>query len=294
MTSAPSRYLILAVCFLAASASLLADGTGPDIANGDSVLVAAHRGGYAEDFADRAPENSIANLKLAIEKGYDVYETDIQRTRDGVFVIMHDATMDRETDGSGAVSETTYAELKSMRKRYRNGSVSEEPIATLRELLTVGKDKIYFKPDLKPGTLEHFAEIAELISDLEMTDQVFLRTSHGNADVIANCFAKGCPRVEVMFKIRNSAQAKAIIDRFQPKTIQVDLAKGEEISSAGAQAIRYAVGRGVLVETHIYNDPDQWQELVRLGVRMFHTTDPDRALKFLRDHRLRNDPASNG
>ena len=252
-----------------------------------AVLVAAHRGGYASDSANRAPENSIANLKLAIEKGYDVYETDIQRTADGVFVIMHDATIDRETTGTGAVSELTLSELKTLSKRYRDGSVSKEPVATLKELLTVGKGKILFKPDLKPGTLEHFDELAALILDLQMTDQVFLRTGFSDADAIADCFGNGCPHVEVMFKTKNTAQAKAVIDRFQPKTIQIDLAKGEAISDAKVEAIRYAVHQGVLVETHVYNDPDRWEKLAKLGVRMFHTNDPDRTLKFLRDNEWR-------
>ena len=72
-----------------------------------SVLVAAHRGGYANDKADGAPENSLANLELAIEKRFDVYETDIQRTVDGVFVIMHDDTIDRETNGTGRIKDMT-------------------------------------------------------------------------------------------------------------------------------------------------------------------------------------------
>ncbi len=254
-----------------------------------AVLVAAHRGGYANDSANQAPENSIANLKLAIQKGYDIYETDIQRTTDGIFVIMHDATIDRETTGTGAVSELTLSELKTLNKRYRDGSVSEEPVATLQELLTAGKGKILFKPDLKPGTLEHLHELAALISDLQMTDQVFLRTDFSDADAIADCFQNGCPHVEVMFKTKNTAQVKAVIDRFQPKTIQIDLAKGESISAAKVEAIRYAVQQGVLVETHVYNDPARWEQLAKLGVRMFHTNDPDRTLKFLRDNQWRKD-----
>ena len=246
------------------------------------VLVAAHRGGYAHDKRNKAPENSIANLKLAISKGYDVYETDIQRTSDGVFVIMHDATIERETNGQGAVSQMTLAELKRLRKRYRDGSVSDESIATLEELLTAGKQRILFKPDLKPGVIDHFTELAALVDRLKMNDQVFLRTGFKDADRIASCFDDGCPRVEIMFKTNNVAQVKAVIDRFKPATIQINLAKGESISERKQEAIRHATSRGVMVETHVYRDSAQWQQLQELGVRMFHTTEPDRVLEFLR------------
>lgn len=247
-----------------------------------TVLIAAHRGGYSNDKEDGAPENSVANVNLAIEKGYDVFETDIQRTSDGVFVIVHDATLDRETNGSGAARDLTLAELKTLKKRFRDGSLSQERVATLEELLLAGKDRILFKPDLKPGVIEHFEELAKLISKLQMTDQVFLRTRFSDATVIKQCFADGCPKVEVMFKVKQAVQVKRVVEEFHPKTIQIDVTKGEVVSSQVAEAIREAVRSGVLVETHVYGDPVQSQKLAELGVRMFHTASPDRMLDYLK------------
>lgn len=247
------------------------------------VLIAAHRGGYANDKADKAPENSIANLKLAIRKGYDVYETDIQRTADGVFVIMHDATIDRETNGTGTVSEMTFASLRSLRKRFRDGTVSDQPIASLREMLVAGKDKIMFKPDLKPGVIEHFDQLASLIVELKMKDQVFLRTRTNDAEKIMGCYAKGCPKVQVMFRTKNIAQVKSVLKRFHPSTIEVHVAKNEAISPAQTAAIKYAIDQNVLVETHVYSDTNQWDDLIRLGVRMFHTASPDQVLRHLQE-----------
>ncbi|MDB4614282.1 glycerophosphodiester phosphodiesterase family protein [bacterium] len=248
------------------------------------VLVAAHRGGYADDRTKQAPENSLANLRLAIARGYDVYETDIQRTSDGVFVIVHDQTLDRETNGTGAASDLTLAELKALRKRYRDGSVSDQSVATLAELLKAGRGKILFKPDLKPGIINHFAELAELIKNLKMEDQVFLRTGLNDASTIKDLFDNGCPVVEVMFKTSNAKQVKQIVGQFHPQTIQVNVAKNEPISESQAAAIRAAIGSGVVVETHVYRDTKQWQQLAKLGVRMFHTTTPDAALGFLNTH----------
>ena len=246
------------------------------------VLIAAHRGGYANDKTDAAPENTIANLRLAIKKGYDVYETDIQRTSDGVFVIMHDATIDRETNATGIVSEMTWKQLKSVRKRYRDGSVSSEGVATLEELLLAGRHQILFKPDLKPGVVDHFDELARLIKRLEMFDQVFIRTEYKNAKLIGRYFASGSPKIEVMFKTKTTAQVKDVVSSFSPKTIQVDLAKGESPTKEKIAAIKAAVDAGVLVETHTYRETEQWQQLAKLGVRMFHTSRPDQAMEFLK------------
>ncbi|MGB7347759.1 MAG: glycerophosphodiester phosphodiesterase family protein [Pirellulaceae bacterium] len=248
-----------------------------------TVLVAAHRGGYADDKSAQAPENSIANLQLAIKKGFDVYETDIQRTADGVFVIVHDATVDRELNGSGAASDMMLAQLKSLFKRFRDGTISDQRVATLEELLVAGKDRILFKPDLKPGIIDRFDELARLINRLGMNEQVFLRTEFRNAAQIKKCFEQGTPRVEVMFKTKNVSQVQSIIDQFHPLTIQVDLANGESISNEKKMAIQQATKAGVLVETHIYSDTDQWKQLVELGVRMFHTTKPDAALVYLKN-----------
>ncbi len=107
------------------------DESEKSIFDSSSVLVAAHRGGYETDSADGAPENSVANIRNSSSKGYQLYETDIQRTKDGHFVIMHDVTIDRETTGSGKASEMDLAELKQLHKRFRDGSVSEERVATL-------------------------------------------------------------------------------------------------------------------------------------------------------------------
>ena len=271
-------------CLLGLALPVQSEIAPPALGREGVVLVAAHRGGYSNDKVDNAPENSVANVKLAIRKGFDVFETDIQRTADGVFVIVHDSTLDRETNGSGPVKNLTLKQLKALRKRYRDGSLSEERVATLEELLLAGRGKILFKPDLKPGIIDHFTELAQLITRLKMADQVFLRTGFGDAWEIKSCFENGCPRVEVMFKTKSLAQVKSVIERFSPRTIQVDIAKGEVVSPDKADAIREAVRSGVVVQTHCYGDPKQWQQLAELGVRMFHTGAPKKTLQFLKDN----------
>ncbi|MBT5169722.1 MAG: glycerophosphodiester phosphodiesterase family protein [Opitutales bacterium] len=246
-----------------------------------AILVAAHRGGYSNDKADQAPENTLANLAIAIRKGYDVYETDIQRTSDGVFVVVHDPTLDRETNATGKAKDLTLAELKALKKRYRDGSVSNESVATLEELLLAGRGKILFKPDLKPGIIDHFDDLARLVSKLGMTDQVFIRTVFKDTKKIQAYFESGTPKVEVMIKTRDLSELRHVITTFHPKAVHVDLVKDEPVSASTSEAIRFAVKSEVLVQTHIYKDTKQIEELAELGVRMLHTNYPEETLEYL-------------
>ena len=73
------------------------------------VLNIAHRGG-----ADELPENTIYAFGESMALGVDMLESDIYRTADGEIVVNHDATVDRTTNGSGAIADMTLAELQSL------------------------------------------------------------------------------------------------------------------------------------------------------------------------------------
>ena len=61
-----------------------------------------------------AIENTVAAFEKAIEFGTYRIEFDVQRTRDGEIILMHDLTVDRTTNGSGAVAEMTLAQLRQL------------------------------------------------------------------------------------------------------------------------------------------------------------------------------------
>lgn len=73
------------------------------------IAVIGHRGA-----AGHAPENTAAAFDRGLALGVDGVETDVRATRDGVLVLLHDATVDRTTDGSGAVAELTWAEVAAL------------------------------------------------------------------------------------------------------------------------------------------------------------------------------------
>lgn len=86
----------------------------------DAPLVIAHRGASSV-----APENTLPAFELALEAGADGIELDLKLTLDGIVVVHHDQTLDRTTDGTGLVSDHTWAQLQALdagskhHRRYR-------------------------------------------------------------------------------------------------------------------------------------------------------------------------------
>ena len=72
-------------------------------------LIIGHRGASMH-----APENTLAAFQLAMTQGADGIELDVKRCATGEVVVMHDATVDRTTDGKGAVHELTLAQLRAL------------------------------------------------------------------------------------------------------------------------------------------------------------------------------------
>lgn len=131
------------------------------------VFVVAHRGDWRH-----APENSIGAIEKAAAMGVDMVEIDIQKTKDGNFILMHDGNIDRMTDGTGSVGDYTTNELKKFRLRCHDGSLSEERIPTLKEALLACKGKVLVNID-KGG--DYLAEIAPIIKETGTEDHVVLK-----------------------------------------------------------------------------------------------------------------------
>ena len=92
--------------------------------NGGRPVALAHRGGALDGL-----ENSLAAFGRAWQLGYRWFETDARLTADGVLVALHDPTLDRATDRTGAVAELPWREVRAARIAGR------EPVPTIEEVL---------------------------------------------------------------------------------------------------------------------------------------------------------------
>ena len=124
----------------------------------------AHRGasGYA-------PENTMISFKKALEMNADGIELDIQLTKDGEMVVIHDETVDRTSDGKGWVKDLTLAELRALSFNYQNGAFGFDPKAADREPVPVYPE--YGKVEIP--TME---EVLKLWSETDKTIDIEIKT----------------------------------------------------------------------------------------------------------------------
>lgn len=121
------------------------------------VLVAAHRCDWRN-----FPENSIPALRSAIEIGVDIAEIDLKKTKDGVLILMHDKTLDRNTNTKGKPEDYTMEEVQKMKLRNGLGRVTDVGIPTFQEFLLEAKGKILI--DIDKG-YEYFPDVVKLLRE---------------------------------------------------------------------------------------------------------------------------------
>ncbi len=146
--------------------------------NEKNIYVAAHRGWRTE-----YPENTLLAFKKALELEVDQIETDVRVTKDGELVCIHDATVDRTTNGKGKVSSFTLAELREL------DAGRGEKIPTFKEFMELCRDHptITLDIELKEYPTEGYEDIAygvcdrtlKMIEDYGFADRVVINTFSG-------------------------------------------------------------------------------------------------------------------
>ncbi|MBQ3289204.1 MAG: glycerophosphodiester phosphodiesterase family protein [Kiritimatiellae bacterium] len=110
------------------------------------VFYCMHRGDWRH-----APENSRPSILGSIALGADMIELDVRKTKDGHYILSHDPTLDRMTDGTGLIADHTLAEIKQLHlKEFQGGKdakLTDEHPVTLEEALALTKGKILVNLD---------------------------------------------------------------------------------------------------------------------------------------------------
>ena len=145
----------------------------------NNIFVAAHRG-----WKEKYPENTMEAFEKALELGVDQIETDIRMTKDGELILIHDATVDRTTNGTGNVHEFTLEEIRKL--DAGNGN----QIPTLREFLELVKKhpKLTIDLELKVYPRDGFEETAyyvcdktiEMVEEYNLADKCVFNSGHGD------------------------------------------------------------------------------------------------------------------
>jgi glycerophosphoryl diester phosphodiesterase len=113
----------------------------------DVTLVSGHRGGPEPGF----PENAVETFANTLSQGPFLLEVDVRRTADGVFVLMHDETLERTTTGTGRVDETDWAAMQTYRLIDNDGAVTAFRPPSLSEALAWAEGRAMLQLDVKSG-----------------------------------------------------------------------------------------------------------------------------------------------
>ncbi len=222
------------------------------------MLIIGHRGARALE-----PENTLRALRRGMACA-DLVEVDVRLTRDGIPVVIHDATVDRTTDGTGPVKGYTIEDIK------RLDAGEGETIPTLREVLDLVQVEKGLVVEIKePGTE---AIIASVIMD-RMPERLFLVSFHPGSVAMAKRLLPGAQAGLIYsgetgdpINLARSAQADVILPRWDRVSREV---------------VERAHGAGLLVVPWTLNTEEDINEAAQLGVDGFASADPCAARRYL-------------
>jgi glycerophosphoryl diester phosphodiesterase len=242
----------------------------------------AHRGASA-----RAPENTLEAFRLAVEAGAGGLELDVHMTRDGEIVVIHDATVDRTTEGFGVVAEMTFDDLRSLDAGYRfspDGGCTHPyrrrgvRIPTLAEVYeqfpdaSVNIDIKEPQPGVEEAVLRVIQEAGAegrslVVSANPAVVWRFRRVRGGRISTGASRLETGA--FYLLSKLRLERLCRPAYDALQ---VPVEY---EGITLATPRFVEAAHSRGVRVDVWTINEPGEMRRLLDLGADVLMTDHPE-------------------
>lgn len=253
----------------------------------DHIYVAAHRG-----WSTVYPENTMEAFRAATELGVDQIETDIRITRDGELVLIHDATVDRTTNGTGRVIDMTLAELKSLDAGIHKGNQFKGcQIPTFIELMEYIKDHPTMTLDLElkeypDGDHEVIAfdvcdRVLSIVDQYGFTDRVVINSFSGKLNEYVYQKHGKKYRQHVFFPM--DCLGKCTIDPYSYaycccmfSTCGEPMATAEEMEQMLARSVEPWAGAAVKDEATV-------DMMIERGAVLVTCNNPDVILKLLRE-----------
>ncbi|HEY8559481.1 MAG TPA: glycerophosphodiester phosphodiesterase [Pyrinomonadaceae bacterium] len=255
-------------------------------------LVFAHRGG-----GGLYPENTLEAFRYSAAMGVDVLELDVHSTSDGALVVMHDATVDRTTNGSGRVSQMTLAELKKLDAGYRftpdDGATfpfrgKGVTIPTLQEIFDALPDRI-FNIEPKQAEPSVTAPLCEILRDRKMTDKAIVGSFRQQA---IDEFRAACPEVATAATPAEARDFLALYKVGLGKSYSPPMQVLQIPERLGALEIVskdfVETARRLNLKVHVWtiNDAEDMKRLIEMKVDGIMTDYPDRLLKILNNGQM--------
>jgi glycerophosphoryl diester phosphodiesterase len=240
-------------------------------------IVIAHRGDHV-----LVPENTLAAYKNGIKNGVDFVEIDLRTTKDSVLVIMHDATVDRMTNGKGKIVDLTYTELKKLQVIDKTkDTTAVYRIPTFEEVLKTCRGKIGIYLDYKNANVQ---QAYKMIKEYGMGNHIIVYIN--NAAQYTE-WRKRVPAMPLMLSLPDEVKTEAQLNKFMKETA-VDLLDGDygDYTPDVLEAITKA-GITAWPDIQSPNEDKNWDHALEMGFRGLQTDHPAALIKYLKSKGLR-------
>ncbi len=252
--------------------------------NPNKLLNVAHRG--ASGFA---PEHTIASYKLGEEMQGDFIEIDLQMTKDGKLIAMHDESVDRTTNGTGLVKNYTLQQLKELdagswfnekNPNKANPAYEGIKVPTLEEVIqTFGKNAHYYietkSPNVYPGMEEELLRILEkynLTGVNERSSNVLIQSFSQESLLKTHELNPNLPLIQLISYKEPAAISEEELQRLNDYAVGVGMS-ASKIDENYVQQVRNA---GLLIHPYTVNEKEDMERLLNWGVTGMFTNYPDR------------------
>ena len=260
-----------------------------------SVIVVAHRADWRN-----FPENSLEAIQSSIDMGVDMLEIDVQRTKDGVLMLMHDHNLDRMTNGSGNIAETTWEEISKLNLKDHQGNLTEYKVPTLEQALLLCKDRIMINLDKAD---RYFDEVFALLEKTGTTNLIVMKGGQP-ANQVKEKFGTYLDKVIYMpvVTINNVESEKAIHDFLNDlKPVAFELCYSNAESPVPLKMAKELKGRSLIWYNTLWDwlcaghhddkavedlDGTYGYMIDTLGARILQTDRPQLMLDYLRSRKL--------
>jgi len=237
----------------------------------ERCLVIAHRGASAA-----APENTLAAFRLAADLGADGVELDVRRTVDGQLVVIHDASVDRTTNGTGRVAALTLDQVRRFDAGRKFGPPFRgERIPLLSQVFEVLGGRLLVDVEVKAAGVE--AALLDLIRKTQMVDSVLI--SSFDAQVVAH--------VRDLAPEMPAGLLQSAADPYVAVSVRAT-AYLPEVTALTADVVASCRSHGLRVITWTVRTEEEARQALRVGVDGIIADDPTLIRKMLA--RLRTSP----
>ncbi|WP_413227226.1 glycerophosphodiester phosphodiesterase [Cytobacillus firmus] len=242
------------------------------------IVNVSHRGASAY-----APEHTIAAYEMGEKMHGDYIELDLQMTKDGHLIAMHDVTLDRTTDGTGSIKDYTLNEIKQLdagswfNEKYPYASKAEYEglkVPTLEEVFKkFGKNNSYYietkSPDVYPGMEK---ELLRLVEKYKINkDKLLVQSFSPQSLKVMNELD---PTIKLVQLISYKANAEITNEEIM-EIKQYAMGIGPNHTYLNEEYVQKVVNSGLELHPYTVNDKERMKQLINWGVTGMFTNHPD-------------------